>query len=166
MNAYYGAYLFGEVAGDSELADFAKMLLATEIRSAQKYWQTWPGRGIYDERLAKQYMLGVVGALVSSISTWFGDNPAYVHGIQMMPFTPITEELLRASYVEGQYPYLVKGVAKASPPVTDAWNAIVAGDRAIVDRDGAWEQMTALDGTGFDGGTTKTAMLYWVATRP
>ena len=53
VNAYYGAYLFGEVAGDSELADFAKMLLATEIRSAQKYWQTWPGRGIYDERLAK-----------------------------------------------------------------------------------------------------------------
>ena len=58
-----GVQLFGEVAGDSELADFAKMLLATEIRSAQKYWQTWPGRGIYDERLAKQYMLGVVGAL-------------------------------------------------------------------------------------------------------
>ena len=37
-----------------------------------------------------------------SCTTWFGDNPAYVHGIQMMPFTPITEELLLPTFVANE----------------------------------------------------------------
>lgn len=52
-------------------------------------------------------MVGMVGALDCRCFTWFGWNIEYVHAINMMPFTPITEELLRAPFVAEEYPVLV-----------------------------------------------------------
>ena len=54
-------------------------------------------------------MVGVVGALDVRCNTWFGDKFEYIHGINMMPFTPITEELLQPDYVAAEYPVLVRG---------------------------------------------------------
>lgn len=39
VNAWYGLYLFGLATNNRRLADFGRVLLATEIRSARKYWQ-------------------------------------------------------------------------------------------------------------------------------
>ncbi len=36
MNGYYGVYLLGLARGDAELADWGRLLLAMEIRSAKK----------------------------------------------------------------------------------------------------------------------------------
>jgi len=36
VNAYYGVYLLGLARGDSALADWGRLLLATELRSAKK----------------------------------------------------------------------------------------------------------------------------------
>lgn len=36
----------------------------------------------------------------------FGSNVEYVHCINMMPFTPITEELLRYDFMEQEWPVL------------------------------------------------------------
>ena len=38
VNAYYGLYLLGEARGSAALADWGRVLLAMELRSAQRYW--------------------------------------------------------------------------------------------------------------------------------
>lgn len=40
--------------------------------------------------------------------TWFGANVEFIHCIQMLPFTPITEELLRPEWVEEEYPVVAE----------------------------------------------------------
>jgi hypothetical protein len=37
VNGYYGVYLLGLARGDTALADWGRLLLATELRSAKKY---------------------------------------------------------------------------------------------------------------------------------
>ena len=41
-------------------------------------------------------------------ATWFGGNVEFIHCIQMLPFTPITEELLRKEWVEEEYPVVAE----------------------------------------------------------
>lgn len=36
----------------------------------------------------------------------FGDNVEYVHCINMLPFTPITEDLLHRDFMEQEWPVL------------------------------------------------------------
>ena len=37
-------------------------------------------------------------------ATWFGANVEFIHCIQMLPFTPISEELLRQNWIQEEYP--------------------------------------------------------------
>lgn len=37
VNGYYGVYLMGLARGDQELADWGRLLLAMELRSAKKW---------------------------------------------------------------------------------------------------------------------------------
>ena len=37
VNAYYGVYLLGKARDDTDLADWGRLLLAMELRSAKKY---------------------------------------------------------------------------------------------------------------------------------
>jgi hypothetical protein len=71
VNAYYAVYLLGSALGAplawlapllasrrsfpidmTEMADFGRLLLATEIRSAKKYWQITSRNNIYDQEFA------------------------------------------------------------------------------------------------------------------
>ncbi len=53
--------------------------------------------------------------------TWFGGNVEYIHCIQMLPFTPITEELLRKEWVEEEYPVVAEAYNRGDPPLSEEW---------------------------------------------
>jgi len=107
VNAYYAAVLLAEAVGDAPLLNWAKFLLATEVRAVQWYWHVPSNSRIYDERfVASHTMVGVVGATDVNAATWFGANLEYVHGINVIPVTPLTEALLPAGYVAEEYAQL------------------------------------------------------------
>ena len=39
-------------------------------------------------------------------ATWFGPYVEFIHCIQMLPFTPISEELLREKWIREEYPVI------------------------------------------------------------
>ena len=52
-------------------------------------------------------------------ATWFGGNVEYIHCIQMIPFTPISEELLRPEWVEEEYPVLAEAYSRGD--LSEEW---------------------------------------------
>ena len=106
-NAYYGAYLLATSLGDVALADWCRTLLAMEVRAAKFYYHMPAGGKVYPARFAdKNRMVGVLGALSTGSQTWFGASPIYAHGIQILPVTPATEDLLRATSIHCRRPGL------------------------------------------------------------
>ena len=83
-----------------------------------------------------------------------------MHGINIMPVTPITELLMRPAYVAEEYPI----VAEALETATDEWKSIVVLDHAIVDPANAWDEIAQIQ--TFDAGNSRSNALYWIATRP
>jgi endo-1,3(4)-beta-glucanase len=161
VNAWYGLTLLGEAAGDENLTNVGRVLLATEIRSTQKYWHIRAGSPIYEDPFAGNKVVGVLWSNKADYSTFFCPNVECIHGIQMLPFTPITEALLEPAWVTEEYPVLS---AALTPATTEAWRGFSYLDHAVIDPATAWTEVKTLN--SFDDGNSLTNALYWVATRP
>jgi endoglucanase Acf2 len=82
VNAYYAVYLYALATQQADMQRFASALLTMEIASAQAYWHMHDA-SIYDAVFAQSAMVGNIGALDVTASTWFGDNAEFVHGINL-----------------------------------------------------------------------------------
>lgn len=162
VNAWYAVYLYGLAIGDDRIRDLGRVMLATELRSTWKYWQINEGEGIYPEPFASNKVVGILWGTKVDHSTFFGANLEFIHGIQMLPFTPITEELLRAEWIEEEYPVIQP--ATLSPNIGDGWKGFIYMAHAVIDPVAAWDEAETLN--YYDDGNTKANTLYWLATRP
>jgi endo-1,3(4)-beta-glucanase len=180
VNAYYGAYLWSMVregAQDDplfELTDFARLLLATEIRGARTYWHLLPPEElsnkttvsrpiVYNPGFLKNYMVGNLGMTDVVCSTWFGTASLYVHMINFMPLTAITSVLFYKSFVEREFN---SALAPILANVEMAWLGYVIADQAIVDPVSAWREAQNLASYELDSALSKSQVLYWISTRP
>ena len=162
VNAWYGVYLYGLAIGDDRIRDLGRVMLATELRSTWKYWQINAGEGIYPEPFASNKVVGILWGTKVDHTTFFGANLEFIHGIQMLPFTPITEELLRAEWIVEEYP--VVSTVLTDPGLSEGWKGFIYMAHAVIDPNAAWSEAQTLN--GYDDGNTKTNTLYWLATRP
>jgi len=161
VNGYYGIQLLGLAMGDTNLYNWGRVLLATELRSTHKYWQITSGSEIYASPFADRKVVGILWGLKVDYATWFGSAAQFIHCIQMLPFTPITEELLPASWITEEYPVLSGGLTSN---IDDGWRGFVHMALAIIDKAEGWNQIQTL--RAYDGGNSKTNALWWAATRP
>jgi endo-1,3(4)-beta-glucanase len=113
-NAYYACYLYGLATANVPLQQHSHTLLSLEILSAQTYWHI-SDHSMYDPLFATGRMAGNVGGLDVTASTWFGSELEYVHGINIMPLTPLTASLFDVGYVKKQWPILASRLPSTSP---------------------------------------------------
>jgi endo-1,3(4)-beta-glucanase len=163
INSYYAIALLGESFGDDALKRWGKLLLATELRSVHKYWQIKSDGNIYPEVFAANKVVGVLWSSKVDYATFFGNLVEYIHCIQMMPFTPITQELLPADWIREEYPVVGTALTRSNPPVSDDWKASIILAHSIIDKESAWSEIQ--DIRYFENGNTMTNALYFVATR-
>jgi endo-1,3(4)-beta-glucanase len=114
VNGYYAVYLWGLAMHDDRMRDLGRLMLTTEIRAAQTYWQI-SDDSIYPEPFADGKIVGVLWATKADHTTWFGSNLEFIHGIQWMPFTPISEELLPKAWISQTYPIVSGAFARRDP---------------------------------------------------
>jgi endo-1,3(4)-beta-glucanase len=122
INCYYGAYLWSSVRGTSkahmEQFNFSRLLLATEIRGIKTYWHMKPAdsgsstraASPFNPTFAKTLMVGNLGMMDATVTTWFGNNPIYVHMINFLPVTAITRRLFDKSYLQREYTDVIKPI--------------------------------------------------------
>ncbi|EGZ11438.1 putative endo-1,3-beta-glucanase [Phytophthora sojae] len=171
LNAYYALALFSsldekatEGQGDSSYHQYARLLLATELRSVKKYWHMAENSKIYEPAFSKNAMVGVVGEMSAVYNTWFGDRAVYIHGINMLPFTPFTPHLLDEEYyVAREYALLSQDLPDLDQ--YDIWRSIVVMDHAILNAADAWDELNNTV-KAFDTWSSRANAMYWIATRP
>lgn len=162
VNAWYSLYLYGLATENDRVRDLGRLMLETEIRSTQMYWQVDSNDGIYPEAFAQNKVVGILWSTKVDYATWFGSNTEFIHGIQMLPFTPITEQLLEPAWVEEEYP--VVSTALSDGGLGQGWRGFIYMTHGVIDVAAAWDEAQTL--TGYDDGNTQTNTLYWLATRP
>lgn len=166
VNAYYALALFSSLDADAKDASsyhqYARLLLASEMRSTKKYWHMQKNSQIYEPLFAQNTMVGVAGEMSVVYSTWFGYKAVYIHGINMIPFTPITTQLLNEEFVAYEYALLRQDYQDLEP--NDIWRSVVVLDHAIVDAATAWNELVT-SVNAYDTWNSATNSMYWIATR-
>jgi endoglucanase Acf2 len=85
MNFASAAVLWGEATGQPEIRDLGIYLYATESAAINQYWFD-----IDNEVFPQDYphvAIGMVWGAKGVHSTWFGADPEYIHGINLLPMT-------------------------------------------------------------------------------
>ncbi|OMJ08664.1 Endo-1,3(4)-beta-glucanase 1 [Smittium culicis] len=160
VNAYYGAYLYSLAIGDTERAQAMNLILTSEIKTAQLYWQTVPG-SVYNDTFAQNMIVGIFWETSAQYTTWFGNNAEYIYGIQMLPYTPISTVLLSKSWLNVAWPTIKSRTIANNPNIADPWKGFMLMAGAIVDKNGVTPDIKALK--YYDNGNSKTNTLWWLS---
>ncbi len=186
VNAYHGVALYGQQMSqifasrgqmaNAEIArlaqDTGRVLMSTEIRSAKTYWHVLPpGIGNYERIYPLAYTPYVVGMVWQELvqsQTWFGAQPWKVMGIQMIPITGTSVELIDATWMEQALPSFEESCSIDRECKEMGWSQLVSIGKAIIGRwKEGWEEIQNLPPSSFDGpggdGHSRSNSLYAIA---
>ena len=137
--AYEAVSLFGQVMaehtdGENEamassairVRDVGRLLLATELRSADRYWHvrhSGPKSGIYPPQYTP-FVVGIMWNLMAQFQTWFGAAPHLAIGIQLLPLTPISERRDDIDWTKELYPSFAKSCMHAPDCKSEGWGIL------------------------------------------
>jgi endo-1,3(4)-beta-glucanase len=161
VNAWYAVELYGRARGNTTLTNLGRILRAMEIASAQTYWQIRDSSTIYPAPFNKHHTVGVLWETKADFTTFFGNTPAFIYGIQMVPFSPASEDLLPRDWIADA----ASELAAAQAGTTEqGWKGFMTMAQAVIDPAKARSDARAL--TSYDDGNSRANTLYWIATRP
>lgn len=169
INCYFGAYAWSLVRHsgahvESDMTDFARLLLSMEIRSTEMYWQMIPASalgvpgsaGVYAPEFEENYMVGSVGMLHATTKTWLGNDPLHRHMNNVLPVTAVTAAVFSPNYVRYQYPYLLK----ASGDIEMTYKGYVVALHAIINATEAWTEAQDLNSWELETSLSKSEVLF------
>lgn len=164
VHAYYGLQLWGEATGNRDYENVGHILRIAESVGAQRYWHVVDA-SIYPAPFSAHPCVGIVWGSKVDYATWFGmgDSGEFVCGIQMIPVTPASEDLLDAEWLNARWDDGLGPIAEALTP-SNGWRDFYSAALANIDREAGCAMIA--EQTAHDDGNSKTNMLHYCATRP
>jgi hypothetical protein len=118
------------------------------------------------------------------LASRFGSNYEFIHGIQFLPFTPITEVYLDVTFMKVLGCYMCKvsvfylllflfrrhfkeetAFLNKGGAITTDFFCYILQAKAIVDQDNQWNSATKLNAAQIHRGSSRTNIYWWIATR-
>ncbi len=171
VNAWYGINLWGLATNQNDLRDVGRYLQAMESQAAHYYWQMPSYNNVYPSDFASQKVIPLLFANKAFNGTWFGLSDDILVGIETLPFTPASHELLPKAWMQETYPAIIADNASAGTAHTPGgWLGYTYAAQAIIDPDAAFSNINTMtitnDNQYLDAfGSSKTNLLYWSATQ-
>ncbi|KAH7106650.1 glycosyl hydrolase family 81-domain-containing protein [Auriculariales sp. MPI-PUGE-AT-0066] len=169
INGYYGALLYGTASNNTNLRNFARLLVAVEQEAARVYWQMDPaasstGRDVAYPEQGMRNLVTIGNVMDWQAGAWlfWGAQKVQIAAIQILPVTPINEYLYVAPWVNNMVSYAANELADGS--IDDAWKSVIYLALSNVNPQDAAQRSTALMGWG--SGNTYSNQVYFMATRP
>lgn len=157
------------------IQDAGLVAAATEIRSTDYYWHVRRNDDDSAEIYPPGYQHHVVGILWSTMvqfTTWFGNAPYLIYGIQLLPLTTIAENRdANQDWLQEMYQPLADSCVADASCTTHGWSVLQLAMLASVGHaDAATEQARFIPDSAFDSaggnGHSRTNTLHYFATRP
>ncbi|PRP85441.1 glycoside hydrolase family 81 protein [Planoprotostelium fungivorum] len=175
VNSYYALSLYALVVQNDDLYQWARILMAQEIKTAQRYWHlydsnsdphpqdpSYPRESSYNVTENFSTFANLASGAGSSAGAWtfFGNNPTYISGIELIPITPVSELLVDVPWAKRSFSACQADLKN----VGQEWETLLQLARSTFDPAGAWGRLQQLNFYG-NGGSASNS-LYFAATRP
>ncbi|CAM9234020.1 unnamed protein product [Sphacelaria rigidula] len=160
VNFYYAMTMWAIATGNSKLEGLGRLQTAMVARSIQRYFLLKDDNDVHPPDFVRNKVTGIFFESKIDYTTWFGDNVEYIHGIQNIPVTAITEYVRDPQFCKEEWDQRLAGVVGET---SGSWTTVLYMSFATMERHLAFQQMLT---SGVDDGLSRAWALYWAATRP
>ena len=162
-NFSYGMKIWSKVISDTNMEARANLMLAITKRSMGLYMLYKSDNTVMPSGFIKNYVSGIKFENKIDHTTYFGTNVEYIHGIHMLPVTPISSFIRTPEFVKQEWE---NGVLKSIVGSVDSgWKGILYWNVALYDPATSYNffNSSSFSNNWLDDGMTKTWALTYSA---
>ncbi|KAF4128126.1 Glycosyl hydrolase family 81 C-terminal domain [Phytophthora infestans] len=164
VNFYYGMKLWGQVSSNKAVEDLGSLMLRLNARAIRTYFLMTSDNTIHPTEFVPNHVTGIFFDNKAAYATWFSGEKYAIHGIQMIPVSPINAMVRTTKFIQQEW----DDILSKQPIVTEsntfnAWLSLLLVNQAAVDQEDA---LTKLQEATMDDGLTRSWALYNAASRP
>ncbi|KAG2517380.1 hypothetical protein JM16_007424 [Phytophthora kernoviae] len=163
VNFYYGMKLWGQVSGNKAVEDLGSLMLRLNARAIRTYFLMKSDNTIHPPEFVPNHVTGIFFDNKAAYATWFSAEKYAIHGIQMIPVSPINAMVRTTEFIQEEWDdILSKEAIVTEANTTNAWLSLLLVNEAAVDQEDA---LTKLQEATMDDGLTRSWALYNAASR-
>ncbi|VEU23208.1 DEKNAAC104327 [Brettanomyces naardenensis] len=136
-HCYYGVKLWGMVSGNKELDEIGSLILGIERRAMNTYMLYRSDNTTIPANFKANKVSGILFENKIDHATYFGMNREFIHGIHMIPITPISNFMRNTQFVKEEWQEMHLG--DLSNQIDSGWKGLLKLNSAIIDPQGAWQ---------------------------
>ncbi|ORY82705.1 endo-1,3(4)-beta-glucanase, partial [Protomyces lactucae-debilis] len=162
-NAYYAMKLWGKVIGDTSMEARGNLMLSIMSRSMQSYMLMAKDNTVQPPNFLHNYVSGITFENKVDHTTYFGTNTEYIHGIHMLPLTPMSAFIRTPTFVAQEWDAVLKPI---TPQVEGTgWSGILWANLAISNSTASFNYFAnpTFNSNNLDGGASLTWYLTYAA---
>lgn len=164
-HSVYALKLFAKIIGARDLEDSANLMLGIMRTSLNLYMMYTSDNTILPPRFTANKVSGILFENKIDFATFFGRGTVgdeYVHGIHMIPITPVSSYIRGSRYVKEEWDAKLGGIVDQIP---DGWRGILKLNAGLFDPKYAWKWFSRLDWQDnlIDPGMTRSWALAYLA---
>ncbi|TMW60104.1 hypothetical protein Poli38472_000146 [Pythium oligandrum] len=164
INFHYGMTLFGKVTKNAELTAIGQLMLKLNTRSIQTYFLMQNNNRAHPAEVIPNKVTGIFFDNKIDYTTWFTAEKYAIHGIQMIPITPVTEFVRTRAFVQEEWSQVLSKLSiVVKSDMTNGWLSLLYANYATVNSTAALQQLQKV---ALDDGLSRSWALYIAATRP
>lgn len=164
-HSVYALKLFGKVIGDEQMEQGANLMLGIMKTSLNLYMLFSNDNNVQPANFKGNKVSGILFENKIDFATFFGRGTVgdeFIHGIHMLPITPVSSYIRGANYVKEEWDAKLGGIVDQIP---DGWRGILKLNYGLYDPREAWRWFARNDWQDnlIDGGMSRTWSLAYLA---
>jgi len=162
-NFAYGMKLWGKVINDGSMEARGDLMLAVLAKSLDNYFYFKDDNTVQPAQFIGNRVPGITFENKLDYTTYFGTNKEYIHGIHMIPLTPVSSAMRTPEFVQQEWDS--QNLSDLADSLSSGWRGILKSNQAIFDPVSSYN-FFAQDGFSsdwIDGGASKTWYLAYTA---
>ncbi|TMW63177.1 hypothetical protein Poli38472_002118 [Pythium oligandrum] len=158
VNFAYAMYLYGQATGHARMTTISRMMIKVTSRAIQRYFLMEASSTVHPDNFKTHKAPGILFDNKVDYATWFSAERYCIHGIQMIPITPITDFVRTRTFIQEEWDtVLSKEAIVVNGDVSNPWLSLLYANYARVNRAQA---LPMLQKTEMDDGLTRSWALY------
>jgi endo-1,3(4)-beta-glucanase len=164
VNFHYGLMLWGKASVNTKIEEMGKLMLKVNIRAINHYFLMTDDNAVHPKEIIPNKVTGIFFDNKVDYATWFGPNREYIHGIQMIPVSPIHELYRKKEFVSQEWEQVLCTIDIIKDPLAQSpWQSLIFANAATVNQTLALNKLSTVP---MDDGLSRSWALYYAATRP
>lgn len=153
-NFAYGMKMWAEVIGDTSMRYRADTMIQILSRAMKSYFLFDDSNDIMPSQIISNKVAGISFQNYLDYTTYFGNDISYIHGIQMIPLTPVSGQMRSVDFVTQEWDEMLNDYM---PSTAGGWRGLLRLNQALIDPKTSYEFFSESDASDYlDNGMSLT----------